>query len=384
MSEVSTSRYFDHNATSPLSGRARQAWQLSLDEAWSNPSSPHAGGVRCRALLEEVRERIAGLIGGLSQRLVFTSGATESNNAVFAHFLKKLGAEGKVAISSVEHPSVWEAAKGCFESNVMELPVDSSGIISIQSLVEVLNDFRPGLVSVMAANNETGVIQPWLEIRNLCREAKVPFHCDATQWLGRLPSHELGACDFLSGSFHKLGGPKGVGFLLAPEGETMRLMTGGEQEGGMRAGTENLPAIFSASAALDESSSEIPDGSNRDRFESRLRQLVPETEILGQETPRLPMVSSLILPIFENIRWVNRMDRLGFAISTGSACATGHEGPSHVLAAMRRSPDEARRVVRVSGGWSNGPADWVALADAFGTIFDELRAEDGDSQTIAL
>ncbi|MFP6855245.1 MAG: aminotransferase class V-fold PLP-dependent enzyme, partial [Opitutales bacterium] len=256
--------------------------------------------------------------------------------------------------------------------------------ISISSLIKVLNDFRPNLVSVMAANNETGIIQPWSEVRNLCREAKVPFHCDATQWLGRLPSNELGSCDFLSGSFHKLGGPKGVGFLLAPEGETMRLMTGGEQEDGMRAGTENLPAIFSASAALDVAMSEVSDGANRDRFESRVRQLVPEAEILGPETLRLPMVSSLLLPVFENIRWVNRMDRLGFAISTGSACATGQEGPSHVLAAMRRSPEEAHRVVRVSGGWSNEPADWDALADAFGIVFEELCAEDGDSQAIAL
>ena len=180
MSEVSLSRYFDHNATSPLREVARQALEHALDGAWSNPSSPHAGGVRCRALLEDVRERMASVIGGSPHHLAFTSGATEGNNAIFAHFHEKLGSQGKVAISSVEHPSVLEAAKTRFGEDAVQLPVDRNGTLLLDALGDVLNDTKPKLVSVMAANNETGVLQPWSEAQAMCREARVYFHCDAT------------------------------------------------------------------------------------------------------------------------------------------------------------------------------------------------------------
>ena len=384
MSEVSLSRYFDHNVTSPLRGAARQAWEDSSDRAWSNPSSPHAGGVRCRALLEDLRGHIASVMGGIPRRWAFTSGATEANNTIFAYFRQRLGSRGKVAISSVEHPSVTEAAKAWFGENVVELPVDREGKLLLDALSETLHEVKPDLVSVMAANNETGVVQPWAEVRAFCREARVPFHCDATQWIGRMPCEKLGSCDFLSGSFHKLGGPKGVGFLQTSEEEAASFLFGGEQENGMRAGTENVPAIHSSSVALEEASMKLVDGAIRDRFEDLLEQLVPGVQILGKGVERLPPLSTFLLPNFENLRWVNRLDRLGFAVSTGSACATGHEGSSHVLAAMGRGADEARRVIRVSGGWTNASEDWDALANAFGTVFRELLDQEGDSQTIAL
>jgi cysteine desulfurase len=199
-----------------------------------------------------------------------------------------------------------------------------------------------------------------------------------------MPGEALESCDYLTGSFHKLGGPKGVGFFRTSGEESVRLLIGGGQEGGLRAGTENVPSILAAVSAVEEANSEVPDSTGRDDFEKRLRELIPEAQVLGGKAERLPNVSSLILPVFENLRWVNRLDRLGFAVSTGSSCSTGKDGLSHVLAAMGRFPEEARRVIRVSGGWSNGSGDWFDLADALGAVFEELKLDEGNSQVISL
>ena len=212
----------------------------------------------------------------------------------------------------------------------------------------------------------------------------MPFHCDATQWLGRMPGEGLDACDLLTGSFHKLGGPKGVGFLRTSSEDSVRLLYGGQQEAGLRAGTENVPSILGALASLEDSIGDIADSSNRDLFEKRIAGLIPGIQFLGADAKRLPLVSAFVLPKFENLRWINRMDRLGFAVSTGSACSTGQGGPSHVLSAMGYSSEEARRFVRVSGGWSNETDDWIALADAFGVSYEALDNDEGNSQVISL
>ena len=230
----------------------------------------------------------------------------------------------------------------------------------------------------------TGVVQPWSDAWAMCHEAKVPFHCDVTQWLGRMPGEGLACCDFLTGSFHKLGGPKGVGFMKTTGLDSIPLLFGGEQESGRRAGTENVPSILAALAALEEAVSEISDSSPRDLFESRVKALVPGTEILSKEVERLPNVSALMLPAFENLRWINRLDRLGFAVSTGSACATANEAPSHVLAAMGLQPEASRQVIRVSGGWSNGAENWHDLADALKTVYRGFSQEEDSSQVVSL
>jgi cysteine desulfurase len=382
--EISTERYFDHNATAPLRAVARKAWEEALESFWSNPSSPHAGGVRCRALLEQARESLGQVLQVSSEDLVFTSGATEGNNSVLAHFFAQADSLSKVAVSAVEHPSVLHAAKQRFGGKVIPVAVDSHGVLSLDALAEVLNQSNLELVSVAAANNETGVIQPWSDALGMCREAKVPFHCDVTQWLGRIPVEGLACCDFLTGSFHKLGGPKGVGFMKTTGLDSTPLLFGGEQERGRRAGTENLPAILAALAALEEAVSEVSDSSPRDLFESRVQELVPGTEILAKEVERLPNVSALMLSAFENLRWINRLDRLGFAVSTGSACATANEAPSHVLAAMGLQPEAARRVIRVSGGWSNNAENWDELADSLGSVYRELSKEEDSSQVVSL
>ena len=272
MTVVSPAKYFDHNATSPLREAVRRVFENALDEAWSNPSSPHASGARCRVLLEDARERLSLAISGVSEGMVFTSGATEGNNAIFSHFRDKLEPRAKVAISAVEHPSVLESAKMRFGQDVLELPLNQKGVLCLDGLAEALSEFEPGLVSVMAANNETGIIHPWREALVLCRNARVPFHCDATQWIGRMPIDDFGACDFLTGSFHKCGGPKGVGFLWRSGAELVRCLAGGEQEDGLRKAYDGFTHMLHPSETLVNSDN------------PRVRAMVSKLVDLGFET----------------------------------------------------------------------------------------------------
>jgi len=200
----------------------------------------------------------------------------------------------------------------------------------------------PGLVVVMAANNETGVLQPWREAMAACREHSVPFFCDAAQWMGKMPADGLGECDFVSGCAHKFGGPKGVGFLKCPgKGRTHPLLLGGPQEEGRRAGTENVAGICSMMAALEAREKAMAKNEFRKRtqwrndFETALRRRVPGAEVVGAKAERLWNTVSALMPEAERPwRWVVKLDKLGYAVSTGSACASGKEAPSHVLAAM--------------------------------------------------
>lgn len=225
----------------------------------------------------------------------------------------------------------------------------------------------------MAANNETGVLQPWQAVLDLCRAKDVLFCCDAAQWLGKLPAAGLGACDFLTGSAHKFGGPKGVGFLKCPSRGRLRpLLVGGPQELRRRAGTENLAGVAAMAAALEERETWLrePGGvEERERwragFEEGLRAELPGVEIVGATAPRLWNTVSAVMPDpGRRFRWVVRLDKLGFAVSTGSACSSGKEALSPVLAAMGRSWQEAGRVARFSSGWETRPGEWQALLNA--------------------
>jgi cysteine desulfurase len=233
----------------------------------------------------------------------------------------------------------------------------------------------------MAANNETGVLQPWADAAKLCREQGVPFHCDATQWLGKLPPAGLSASDFLTGSGHKFGAVKGTGFLkIAPRMESFHGQVGGGQEHNRRAGTENLPAIRSLVAAYTALSPRISVqaaawADARKLFESRLRTAIPGVVIVGEKAPRLDNTVLFIPPRHANHRWVAAFDKCGFQLSTGSACATGQEGPSHVLAAMGVDAEGSRHALRVSAGWGTTPDDWTALAAALGEVQAALDAE---------
>lgn len=367
--------YFDNNATTPPTEAALAAFASAQAEDWRNPSSPTRGAARVRAKLEAARQRFAELFAVKRESLVFTSGATEANNAVFAHLAR--GRSGsRVLLSPVEHPSVREAAELHFPGKVEYLAGGAEGVVSAECLAEALAAAPASLVSVMAANNETGVLQPWAALAAVCREHGTPFHCDATQWVGKLPLEGLGACDFFTASAHKFGGVKGVGLLKTPA--DLRFLVGGEQETGRRAGTENYPGVAAMLAALEDALPALPlSAEGRDAFEKTLFDALPGLRALGAEAARLPHVSALVMPAFDNLRWVGKLEKLGHETSTGSACATGKAGASPAALASGVSEEEAGRVVRVSGSRLSGSRDWSDLARAFLQARGELESSSG-------
>ena len=358
--------YFDYNATTPLSDPAREAWLTASAKHWQNPSSLYRDAGFASHALEAARERLATLLGCEAERIVFTSGATEANNALLAQH------KGIMAISAIEHPSVREAARGWLGADrVIEISVDENGIVQPSILEAVIEQSKPSIVSIIAANNESGTLQPWREHLAICRAHGVAFHTDATQWIGKLPAHELGECDYLTGSAHKFGGPKGIGFLvLRDEAESLRFLRGGPQESGRRAGTENYPSIEAMVTALENLSPRLGDVATtqsalRDGFERGMKAAFPGLRIISESAPRLWNTSLMVMPMQSNLKWLIALSKLGFSISTGSACSSGKEGSSVVVRALGASEEELRRVVRISGGWETTQAEWDALLTAF-------------------
>lgn len=364
--------YFDHNATTPLHPAARDAWLRASEKHWHNPSSLYRDAGLASQQLESARERLGTLIGADAERIVFTSGATESNNALFA----SLPADAVVLISAIEHPSVREAARG---RNVVEIPVNAAGVVELDAVKPLLAAKRPALVSVMAANNESGALQPWREMAALCREHGVLFHTDAAQWLGKLGATHLGGCDFITGSAHKFGGSKGCGFLVLPkEDSRLGFIRGGPQESGRRAGTENYPAIEAMVTALEIitprlSEIECTQSKLRDEFIAALRAHFDPLRVISGSAPRLWNTVLMVMPAHDNLKWLTRLSRRGFSISTGSACSSGKEGSSVVVTALGARTEELKRVVRISSGWETTAADWQSLAAAFAEVFEELN-----------
>lgn len=374
--------YFDHNATSPLTRTARDAWVAAAEKYPANPSSPHRLGARAEAALAEARQSVAELLGCSAFDLVWASGATEANNAFYFHAARTAAASSReVWVSAIEHPSALAAAQRWFPGQVRWLPVTADGVLDLDALEDRLEDARPAWVSVMAANNETGVLQPWPEARELCRKFDVPFACDAAQWAGKEPAAGLGACEAAIGCAHKFGGPVGIGFIKVPAG-FQALLVGGPQEDGRRAGTENLPSVLAMSAAWRERAASIEAGETenrrrwRDEFVAGLKAALPDIEILGERAPRLWNTVAALMPATPDCRrrWVVQLDKLGFAVSTGSACASGKEKPSHVLTAMGCDPVKADRMLRFSAGWETTEADWRALLEGVKAAFAELTA----------
>lgn len=377
--------YLDYNATTPVHPAARDAWLEAVDRFWQNPSSPYRQSARVRNELEASRARIAGWLGCKPERIIFNSGATEGVNAVFAYVAGRKDLKASLGLfSPTEHPCTIESAGRHFCDRKRWLRIDEHGRVDLADLEKRLDRERPSIVSVMAANNETGVIQPWPEIAALCRTHRTIYHCDTSQWIAKMPADGLGECSFLTASAHKFGGPKGVGFLVIPEGcNDFRSLLGGEQESGFRAGTEDFPSIAAMVAAWEAFERKSrKEGEARSRFrrkfEEAVRAKVSGITIPGEGAKRLWNTTSLIMPAYENHRWVSRLDRKGFQISTGSACASGDDSPSHVLAAMGFSREETKRAVRISSGWSTTEEEWTGLAEAIAEVFEELN-QGGDS-----
>ena len=372
-------QYFDHNATYPLSIAARDAWLEAAERFAANPSSPHRWGARADRALTEARERVATWLGCPAHAVVWTSGATEANNAWVAHWARHT--RGAVLVSGLEHPSVRVPAVRWLAERCEPVPVSSRGVVCAEAVAERLRRGGVGAVVLMAANNETGVIQPWMRVREVCHEAGVPFACDASQWVGKLPASGLGSCDFVSACAHKFGGPVGVGFLKVPE-SFEPLLLGGPHEEGRRAGTENVAGVLAMVAALAQRQRALESGvdvwesrcRSRDAWIARLEAAIPGVEVLGRESDRLWNTVSVLMPPASDCRrrWVVRLDRLGFAVSTGSACSSGKEVPSPVLASMGYPAEASDRMIRVSAGWETSADEWEALLQAFIQVAGEF------------
>jgi cysteine desulfurase len=350
--------YLDWNATAPLRPQARAAMLRAL-EAVGNPSAVHAEGRAARALIEDAREKVAALVEAAPRDVVFTSGGTEANALALTPAVAGGPARERLLVSAIEHPSV--LAGGRFPAPAVErMPVEPNGCIDLGVLEKRLAALRGGvIVSLMLANNETGVLQPVAEAARLVHAAGGLLHVDAVQAAAKVPIdiNALGA-DYLTLSGHKIGAPKGVGALIRRAGAPPiadPLIRGGGQERGARAGTENVAGIvaFGAAAAAARdglSSDSVRMATLRDRLEASLRTASPEIVIFGAGQKRLPNTTLCAMPGMKAETAIIAFDLEGFALSSGAACSSGKVQPSHVLAAMAVPPQLARAALRISLG----------------------------------
>lgn len=366
--------YFDFNATAPLRDEAREAVLCVLDNV-GNASSVHAEGRQARARIEQARANVAALVGVASDCVTFTSGGTEANHLAFAQ-ARRRGASA-ILYSAIEHPSVSEAAKqAAIEADIPAtiVPVDHEGVVDLEALSEVLGTSggRP-FVSVMAANNETGVIQPLEAIAGLVKAANGVFHTDAIQIAGKLKfSLKSVGADMATLSAHKLGGPQGAGaFVLAEDTSVTTRQTGGGQERGRRSGTENVSGIagFGAAAGAVLADLQSDEATRmralRDGLETRLIESGLGVTIFGGAAPRLPNTVCFSAPGLKAETLLMQLDLAGFAVSAGSACSSGKVTRSHVVQAMGVDEELAAGAVRVSLGWSSTEDEVNWFADAW-------------------
>lgn len=361
--------YLDHNATTPLRTQAADAMREAMG-SFGNPSSVHRHGRLARKLVEDAREQVARLVGADPANVIFTGSGTEAN----ALALRGAGRDS-VLVSAVEHVSVLGAVDGA-----RIIPVDADGVVRLDALDEMLaSSDRPALVSVMLANNETGVLQPIGEVAALARRHDALVHCDAVQAAGRiaLDVASLGV-HLLSLSAHKLGGPAGVGALVVdPSVPLSPLLRGGGQERGRRAGSENVLGIVgfgAAAAAAAECGDSARLAALRDGLERRLKAICPSARLFGADAPRLPNTSCIGMPGVSGETQVIAFDLAAVSVSAGAACSSGKVSPSHVLKAMGVGENIAAAAVRVSMGGTTEPADVGRFVEVWSGIYGRARA----------
>ena len=359
--------YLDWNATAPLRKEARAAALAALGLV-GNPSSVHAEGRTARHVIEQAREQVAALVGAAPRNVVFTSGGTEANMSA----LVPTAARDRLLVSAIEHPSVLAGGRFPTES-VERLPVTGRGEVDVDALEERMAALGGrALVSLMLANNETGVVQPVSQAASLIHAAGGTLHVDAVQAAGRIPCdiNALGA-DFLTLSGHKIGAPKGVGALVGRNAVALDpLVKGGGQEHGLRGGTENVAAIagFGAAAAaarVDLASERTRMAALRERLEARLKAASPEMVIFGAQSERLPNTTLFAVAGMKAETAVIAFDLAGVAVSAGAACSSGKVQPSHVLAAMGVPPQLAGAAVRVTLGPSTTESEIERFIEAW-------------------
>mgnify|MGYP001795715039 CR=1 FL=1 len=377
--------YLDHNATTPLLPSVARRLEEARLAGYANPASQHAEGRAARRVLEQARESITERLGGNTNsldadQLVFTSGATEANTLALRGFAGPPG--GTVVISSIEHPSVVDtatrmASEGFAVRRIRCLP---SGVIDVAHAAELIEQDSVRVVSVMLANNETGVVQPVAAVARLCAKRGVPMHTDAVQAVGKqaVSLRELGVTA-LSFTAHKFHGPRGVGGLLVRGGARLDpLLHGGPQQGGLRAGTEVVDLALGTVSALDAWTAESEARGTRmamlrDRLEQQRNESCPEAGVLGAAAPRLPHTSCIAFPGRDRQAMVMALDLAGMACSTGSACASGSAEPSPTLLAMNTPEELVSSAIRLSLGALTTADEVDRAADCISRVSNDLR-----------
>jgi cysteine desulfurase len=377
--------YFDHAATTPLDPRVREAMRPYLECEFGNPSSLHAEGRVAREAVEQARIHVGALVGARPEQVVFTSGGTEADNLALASVARGPSESVHVITSAIEHPAVLETCRALAQREdvaVTQLGVDGDGIVDAEELRAAL---RPNtrLVSVMAANNVTGVLQPVAALAEITHAHGAPFHTDAVQAAGKLPLDlERDGIDLLSLSAHKLHGPKGVGALVVRKRDQLRpILHGGGQERGLRSGTENVAAIVGFGeaarlAALDRGEEVVRLIDLRDRLISGITSIIPGAYLIGHAFRRLPGHVCVGFSGLEgeSITLMLALDEAGFAVSTGSACSAHKASePSYVLQAMGFDAFRARGALRITLGRFNTTDEVDSFLDTLPRIVSRLR-----------
>jgi len=374
--------YLDHNATSPLRAEAREAMDAALGIG-GNASSVHERGRAARAAIERARAQVASLAGARVEDVVFTSGGSEANAlALWGAVHGAADADARITrlfVSAIEHSSILANADALADRvaglRVEKIPVNGDGVADLAALRTLLGEGKGrALIALMAANNETGVIQPVAEAGILAREAGALLLIDAVQAAGKIA---IPHADYVSLSAHKLGGPQGAGALILQPGAPFAAqILGGGQEQGRRAGTENLSGIAGFGAACEIAARELAtkDTTQRDRLEAGLRQLVPDTVVFGAGVPRLANTSNFALPALSAETALMALDLDGVMVSSGSACSSGKVKPSHVLAAMGVSEELSRAALRASFGWNSTESDAEAALSSISRLLARVHA----------
>jgi cysteine desulfurase len=375
--------YLDWNATTPLRPEAKAAmagaWELA-----GNPSSIHAEGRQARRMVEDARAAVAAAVGAAPRNVTFTSGGTETNALALVAGVRRAGGSPaqRLLVSAIEHASVLSGGRFSADA-ISRIGVTPDGLIDLEQLRRALAGGPPALVSIMAANNETGAIQPIAEAAEIVHSAGSVLHVDAIQEFGKISFDVNGmGADLVSLSAHKVGGPKGVGALVAAEGVegVEPLLRGGGQERGHRAGTENAAGIAGFGAAVVAALAALKaDAPRQEALRNRLEQGLKQTPgmiIFAEKTPRLPNTTLFTVPGLRAETAVIGFDLAGIAVSSGSACSSGKVQPSHVLEAMGFGPKIAQGAVRLSLGWSTSEADIDLALEAWRKLSDALLREE--------
>ena len=373
MSPIAT--YLDFNAGSPAKPAVAAAVAAAM-AAGGNPSSVHRVGRLARATVDRARDSVAAMLGAGPGQVTFTSGGTEANAQALA--AARAGRSGPVVVSAIEHPSVRECA-AAMTDDVIHAPVNGDGVLELGALDQILAENDCSAVSLMLANNETGVIQPVAEAAALAHRHGCLIHCDAAQAPGKIPLYFQGLdVDFLTLAAHKVSGPQGVGAVIVRDGEALpAILRGGGQESGQRAGTENVPGIAGFGVAADLAREDLARAENlaamRDEMEERLGQMARENftrmTIFGASAERLPNTSLFAVPGMGSDIQVIALDLAGVAVSAGAACSSGKVRASHVLSAMGVGDELATSAIRISLGWNSEQTD----LDRFIAAWYEIR-----------